>query len=61
MKVSGDWTTGSTSIGGKTVATLTDAQDATAAVEYGYPYGEVIFDIASTDPQIAGKLIGALP
>lgn len=60
-EVPGNWATGSTSIGGKTVATLTDTQDATAAVEYGYPYGEVIFDVASTDPQIAAKLLGALP
>lgn len=56
-----DWTTGSTTVGNKTVFTLTDTADPGSDVQYGYPYGEVIFGISQTDPQIAGKLLGALP
>ena len=59
--VPADWATGSATVGGKTVFTLTDTADPTVAVQYGYPYGEVIFGVSQTDPQMAGKLLGALP
>ncbi len=57
----GDWVATYATVGGKVVGTLTDSKDSTASVDYGYPYGEVIFTTSTADPQIAAKLIGALP
>ena len=57
----GDWVAAFATVGGKAVGTLTDSTDSSASVDYGYPYGEVIFTTATADPQIAAKLIGALP
>jgi hypothetical protein len=61
QKVPADWSAGSATVGGKSVATLTDTADAKAKVDYYYSYGDVVFIVTTADPKIAATLLSALP
>jgi hypothetical protein len=59
--VPGDWKQASGTVGGKSVATLTDTTDPQADVDYYYSYGDVVFFVTTGDPKIAATLLSPLP
>jgi hypothetical protein len=59
--VPGDWKQASATVGGKSVATLTDTTDPQAEVDYYYSFGDVVFFVTTGDAKIAATLLSPLP
>jgi len=55
------WSSGSATVGGKSVATLTDTTDPKAKVDYSYSLGDVVFIVTTADPKIVATLLSSLP